>query len=213
MLLFCGAFEERTPLLDRLQVLIGQGQRISLGFSFMAEKILDTKAIVRSLNPLEVFGEEDVFKMRLIVETHDWLAVPNITVNTLSKVALGMVDSFVSQALWVFLRQGKKTYLDFRSARCCWGLETQNREMRRLIDQHIETVTKMGALELPARETPVTKAQPLEPDKRGTRAVITEKDVLSLDKGQKLVLEKGTIMTSLARDRAGLLGITLETKK
>ncbi len=61
----------------------------------MGERILNKDEIIKNLNPINVYGEEDIFNLENIVEKHPKLIMPNITMNTLSKVALGMIDSFL----------------------------------------------------------------------------------------------------------------------
>ena len=79
----------------------------------MGEKIIDTKKIIDILRPIEVFREEDIMDLPSIVNKHDLIIGPNITMNTLSKVSLGMIDSFIPNVIWTFLYQGKKVYLDY----------------------------------------------------------------------------------------------------
>lgn len=55
----------------------------------------------------------------------------------------------------------------------------------------------------------LTKTQP----ESTRKTLITEKDIMKLNKNQKiLVVEKGTIITPLAKDRARAMGIRLEKR-
>ena len=89
-----------------------KSHEISIGFSFMAERLLDTKKIIDELRPAHVFREEDMLRLKEIYRDYSILVGPNISMNTLSKVSTGMIDSFISNAIWSFLYFGKKVYLD-----------------------------------------------------------------------------------------------------
>ena len=141
---------------------------------------------------------------------------PNISMNTLSKVSLGMIDSFVPNVIWAFLYNGKKVYLNFNSVRNYLGVKPQSKEISEIIERNISSVIKMGALEI--TNGTVFESKSITPikdnvDIKETKDLITERYIQSLNKNQnKLVLKKGTVITPLAKDKARELGIDIEIK-
>ncbi|MFA7412687.1 MAG: hypothetical protein WCZ27_10650, partial [Tissierellaceae bacterium] len=195
-----------------------RGLNISLGFSFMADRIIDTNRIINDLSPHKIYREEDIFKLQDISREYSIIIGPNITMNTLSKVALGMVDSFVSNVIWTFLYQGKKVYLDYSSVRNYLGEESKNKAISTMIESHISTLKDMGAEEInstsykqvfigPNTDSPI----PVNSQETSAR-VLVERDILSMTPNTNLMLPKGSIITPLAKDRASEKNIIIDIK-
>lgn len=214
--------------LEEIKELKQYNVDISLAFSFMAEEILDINSIIDFLNPLEVYREEDIFKLEEIVREYSYIVGPNITMNTLTKVSSGMVDSFASNIIWTFLYMGKKVYLDFRSVRNYLGEECKNKYIKATIDSHINILKKMEVVEIELgnyiknivqgdlKEKPKGKIE--KPNNIGDKIrkkVLVEKDLkeymLKYTRGDKLLnLPRGSIISPLARDKARELGIEIK---
>lgn len=221
LLLFNGSTINLDENLKSLQGIKDKGFTISIGYSFMAEKILDTKKISSMLNPVEIFKEEDVFKLQAIANNYSLLVLPNITINTISKVALGTIDSFVPTIIWTFLYEGKSVYMDFTGVRNYLGKQSKSPEIDKLTNGYISTVLKMGAIEILSKDylnnlklngntnlpRKVLEKESLKKD------LITERDILKLSNLDKqLTIEKGTVITPLAKDKARELGINIKIK-
>ena len=203
---------------------------LSLGFSFMGEGILDHEKIIKELNPMDIYKEEDIFHLEDIVEKYPILIMPNLTMNTLSKVSLGMIDSFASNILWTYVYSGKDVYLDFNSVKNYLGKPSKNKAINGLIDNHIKTLKDMGAVEVKAgnylekivgnkNEKPAEKSlgdskkKPEAELNKEFNKVITEGDLYNISKDTVLNLPKGTIITPLAKDRAREMGIKIEIER
>lgn len=223
LIVFNGSNIDLAPKLDQLKKLRERDWTISLAFSFMAGEILDQEGISRELAPRNVYGEEDIFQLEKIVGNHSRLIMPNITMNTLSKTGLGMIDSFSSTILWTYLYQGKEVYLDFDSVRNYLGGETKNQAIKGLISKHIEVIKSMGAKEIKGNKymenifgqkefVSEKENKDLLGDKKknSSKEVYTERDILKLDANTTLSLSKGSVITPLARDRARELGIKIQ---
>lgn len=217
LVVFNGSNIRLDKKLEYIRSLKQRGMKVSLAFSFMAEGIVDTKRIIDNLNPYKIYKEADVFNLQDIVRENSVLIGPNITINTLSKVSLGMIDSFVPNLIWTFLYKGKKVYLDFTSVKQYLGEETKNTEISNLIASHIKTLKNMGAIEIDEvnfnqvffKEEGISiKENISESDKK----VITENDILSISPGSNLMLPRGTIITPLAKDRAKEKNISIQFK-
>lgn len=215
LLVFNGSTIELDNKLKYLQEFKSEGRDFSIGFSFMAENILDTNKIVRILKPMEVFKEEDVFKLQSIANDYSMIIGPNITINTLSKVALGMIDSLIPTMIWTFLYQSKKVYLDFSSVRNYLGNETASKEILDIINRNIQTIIKMGAIEIDnsyINTISINSDSLIKDASTSKKELITERDIMNLSASQVLNIEKGTIITPLAKDRAKELGIKTQIR-
>ena len=148
MIICNGSNIDLSSRILELKKLKEKDYNLSIGFSFMGEEILNKEEILNTLNPMEIYGEEDIFNLEDIVDKYPKLIMPNITMNTLSKVALGMIDSFASNILWTYLYYGKDVYLDFNSVNNYLGKSSKNKAINRLINSHIKTIKDMGAIEI-----------------------------------------------------------------
>ncbi len=221
IVVFTGSNMDLERKIELIKGMKSKGIGISLAFSFMAERLLDTQKIISSLSPINVYKEEDIFKLKSILSNYSFLIGLNITMNTLSKVSLGMIDSFIPNLIWTFIYQGKKVYLDFTSVKNYLGEETKNKEILDITDKYIDTVKKMGVIE-------INGENPLENILKGNgdlqininksskvienKKVITERDILNLSSNNKLILPKGSIITPLAKDKAGEKNIKIEIR-
>lgn len=206
---------ERVEELKKLE-----NNMFSLAFSSMASKILDMEYIIDELRPVKVYGEEDICHLEDMVKKYSYIIGPNITVNTLSKVALGIVDSFIPALIWTYLYKGKKVYLDFQSTKNYMGTPIDNRVIEGIIDGYIDTLKSMGAVEIHkgSYSDIITgqkehKEKNIVKDGYGMKKLITEKDLESIGTGKHVLLPRGTIVTPLAKDRAKLMGIVLEIEE
>ena len=218
LVVFSGSVKGLDEKLDQLKRLKNQGASISLGFSFVGERMLDTNKIIDILKPSKVYREEDLFILQTICREHSLLISPNLTINSLSKVSLGMIDSFVTNLIWTFLYEGKKVYLDFHSVRNFLGLECKNETIKSLVEGHIDTIKNMGAMEICKEDyvnlldIQVGKKLATSPAETNVREkkLITENDIISLSANTRLLVQKGTIITPLAKDKAKEKKIKIE---
>ncbi|MCF6459674.1 hypothetical protein [Clostridium sp. Cult3] len=222
LVVFTGSNIDLDKKIEELKELESHGMSLSLAFSFMGERILDVENIVNSLNPFEIYGEEDIFRLEEIASSYSKVIGPNITMNTLSKVSLGMVDSFVSNILWTYLYRSKGVYLDFASVNNYLGRPTENKGISKQIENHINNLKDMGVVEIEEgnyldrivgikTEQDIPSVKEIGNKNYTSKQVITERDLVELSpKGKALILPKGSIVTPLARDKARELGIDIE---
>ncbi len=220
IVIFNGTSVNIKDELDYLIELKNNGYEISIGFSFLAENILDFKKIVDTINPKEIFKEEDVYKLKNIVNDYNMIISPNMTINTLSKISLGIVDSFIPNIIWAFLYCGKIVYINYNYIRNYMGEKPHSNEISEIVENHILTISKMGALEFTGKDILnkiSLKQDEISLDKlnknKAAKNLITLKDILLLDKNtNRLELDKSTIITPLAKDKARELGIKIQIK-
>lgn len=229
LVVFNGSNIRLNKRIEELKKLKEYGIDISIAFSFISERVLDIDYIINALNPVEVYREENIFDLEYIVEDCSYIIGPNITMNTLSKVSLGIIDSFISNILWTFLYKGKKTYLDLTSVTNYLGERCKNQEISNIIESHINTLKSMGAIEMEEGKyiekiINANKSYHVEKENKGDNnfnrddkkinKVITERDLINQFTANKpITLPKGTIVTPLARDKARDLGIKIEIER
>lgn len=201
--------------IEELKELKNQGNVLSLAFSFMADKIIDTDRIINNLNPIEVYREEDIFQLDKIVEKHACIIGVNITVNTISKISTGMVDSFVPLLVWTYLYMEKPVYLDFTSSRYFLGKMSKNIVTNNVIENHIITLVDLGVVEIfPGKYLESIEYRKSLNEENGIHTkVVTEGDIEKFSKGDILKIPKGSIITPLAKDKASILGIHLKMEE
>lgn len=228
LVLLNGSNIDLDSRLNEISKLKDHDSSLSLGFSFMGEGMINRGKIIELLEPREIYGEEDIFKLEKIVEENPRLVVPNITINTLSKVALGIIDSFASTLIWTYLYMGKSVYLDFSSVRNYLNKETKNQAIIKLREKHIKTLLDMGVIELVEGEylNKLVEEKALVKDTNNidllkdsktarnlnSKDLITESDMRKLERESILNLPVGTIITPLARDKAREKRIKIEFK-
>lgn len=215
LVVFTGSSLEMEKTMGHIFDLKEAGYDVAVGFSFMAENLIDTKRIINSLNPLELLGEEDLLRLQLVSNEYSLLFMPNITMNTLSKVCSGMIDSFASNILWAFLYKNKEVIIDFYSVRNYLGERPASKEIEGMIEEKVSTILKMGAQELEnaieifqeeEEEEILVPSASKEEDL--SRKLITQKDIVEYKK-KKLIISKNTIITPLAKDKARELNIEI----
>lgn len=223
LLIFNGSKIDLKKHIKELKKVQRKGVGFSFAFSFMGERVLDVDYIVKELKPLNVYREEDIFNIEEIVNSHSSVIGTNITMNTLTKVISGMIDSFVPNIIWAFLYKEKPVYLNFSSVRNYLGGPSNNKIINDMIEDKIDNIKRMGVTEVDIENYSIelfnsdkdendTISQEEEKESSNKIKVITEKDLLNYKSKKHLVIRKGTIVTPLAKDRAKELGITLEYK-
>ena len=238
LVVITGAKSDILSRIDELNVLKSDGVTFDLAFSFMAENIVKRDRIIKRLSPKNVFTEEDIFKLNKIKDNYDFLISPNITINTLSKVTSGVIDSFISSIIWTFLYQGKRVYLDYDCIKNYMGDSCKNIFITGMLEERFELLSKMGVIEIEKGsylgeikkfeetleseeekkqvkdvESFVYETDLKESEDRevGEKKIYTAIDMDRLEK-TSLVLYKGDILTPLAKDRARALNIEIITK-
>lgn len=224
LLIFNGSNIDLKKHIEGLKKIQEKGVGFSLAFSFMGERLLDVDYIIKELRPLKVYKEEDIFNIEEIVNTYSYVIGTNVTMNTLTKVISGMIDTFIPNIIWAFLYKGKPVYLNFSSVRNYLGGPSNNKVIKDMIEDKIENIKRMGVTEINIEDyskeffnydsrgkDDIPQGEVKEESNNKIR-IITERDLLNYKSKEPLIIRKGTIITPLAKDRAKELGITLEFK-
>ena len=238
LVVFTGSDININKKLDYILELKKSGVSLSLVFSIMSEHILDAQRIVEMLNPREVYLEEDIMDLKEIAREYDYIVSPNITINSMSKLEQGLLDSLVSNLIWTFLYMDKPVYMDFESTLNYLGLSCKNKAVEDVILSKIQKVKSMGVIEIGSKnylgsiyrdrkllggvkresgneiDRFIEKENQKISNRRSSsssKKFYTENDIRNLEfSGNNLVLEKGTKLTPLARDKVRSMGISVK---
>ncbi|TJX65943.1 hypothetical protein E8P77_09430 [Soehngenia saccharolytica] len=189
-----------------------------IAYSFTASQILDIESINQILKAKYIFTEDSLFDLDHNLQLFDTLICPNITINTLSKVVSGNIDTYISNLIWASLYFDKTTYIDFENCKKFMSFETKNKTMKNQIDQKIREIMSMGAVEIvyPLYDFKIKGTRRYDSEFK-SKIVITDRDVDAINVGEELHLPYGSIITPLAkdkiRDRNIKIVIDMEAKK
>lgn len=216
LVILTGSNTDTIRKINEIKDLKEKGYEIDIAFSFMSGNILDIEKIISILNPVKIFSEEDVFDFDNIVKDYSFLIGPNLTINTISKVATGMIDSFISTILWSFLYDSKDVYLDYSNVRELLGRKTKNNKIMSIIDKNINILKEMGAKEITLGNYLNTicgseiNNKDIKEKLTLKNKIITNSDIEKLSKGDILKVYKNDIITDLAVDTAKKIGVIIE---
>ena len=212
LILFTGSKHDIDLKIKEIEKLRDKDVSLSIGFSLVAENVLDTDTIINRLHPVDIYSEEDIFNLEKIVKSHSNLLVPNITMNTLSKVILGTIDTFVSNVIWSFLYSGKAVLIDFSAVNNYMGMECKNALLKDKINKYIDTIIAMGVQNIELRD--YNKVLRLDSKYTCNKTLITERDLLKMPKVENQIdIGRDCIITPLAIDRAREMGIKINFHK
>lgn len=222
-------------LTELVQAKNNYGFSYDVGFSFSGAGVIGEegmKEIERRLKPRRMFTEYDQLIFENVLNGVDGVIVPLTTQDTVSKLAFGIQDSFISTLLWQAIWRGMTVLVDFQSVRAFKGIETKNSFQAEIIQDHIEKVKRLGIKELVIGQY-ITRMLngfknaniEIEPDENENMVVeqkiknnefpkiITEKDLIELAGNTgNITVPDGTIVTPLAIDTAKVKGIKINRK-
>lgn len=224
LIVFNGSNIDLDDKLKEIKMLKDKGVSISIAFSFMGDQIIEEEKIINYLKPERVYKEEDILELKTIVNRYSYIVAPTLTISTMSKVAQGFIDNFISNIIWAFLYFGKEVYIDFTSTQNYLGEKCNNSAIERVIEKQASAIRDLGAIEIksgnyvevilketsyknkldlnsigkPSTYTPSNLSSNVETIKN----IFTAKDVEELSKGNgSITLQKGSILTPLAKDK------------
>lgn len=236
LVVFNGSNIDLSDKLKEIKLLKDKGVSISLAFSFMGDKIVEEDKVIDYLKPDKVYKEEDILELKSIANRYSYIVAPTLTISTMSKVAQGFIDNFISNVIWTFLYLGKKVYIDFTSTENYLGEKCKNQAVARVIDKQVEGIKDLGGIEIKSgryidiilEEKPykrkldlnldlnsIEKSSTYTPssipsDSENRKKVLTGSDIEKLVKESgSITLEKRSILTPLAKDKIKELGISV----
>lgn len=219
---------------ERLTELINAkknyGFSYDIGFSFSGAMVIGEKgidAIIKALNPRNVHYEEDQLIFEKVIQGVEGVIVPMSTQDTVSKLAFGIQDSFISTLLWQTIWRGKPVLMDFEDVIHYKGTESKSEGQRKIIERNISEVIGLGVVAVRKEDYVVGmlnefKNANIEIENKSSFSrksaevntevprILTSKDLLDLVGDKKsFKVPSTTIVTPLAIDTAKEKGIEI----
>lgn len=242
---------------DSLVKLRESGYLLTVIMSKAAEHLVGKERVENTLQPYRLITGDCYEGVQGLVRGTDVVIVPNLTQNTLAKVAVGIQDDFPSMLLWQFLLQNVRVIVNTDSIRHAWFSIDGNPKMKKVMESHIKTLADYGAAMIehhdydtvlmrspltsmrnsragaerprprqnalqPALAQPAASRQAVpgrpsltgQPVLSGQTRVVTESWLRGLPaSNRQIVLEKGMIITPLAKDLAKSMGVEIVDKR
>jgi ethanolamine utilization protein len=236
LVVFNGSNIDLSDKLREIKMLQDNGVSISVAFSFMGDKIVEEDKIIEFLRPERVYKEENILELKSIADRYSYIVAPTLTISTMSKVAQGLIDNFISNVIWTFLYLGKEVYIDFTSTQNYLGEKCNNQAVERVIEKQVLAIKDLGAIEIKTSnyievilknksykkrldlnldlntmgKSSTYTPSIMPPDRKSNKKVLTGKDIEELAKdNSSITLQKGSILTPLAKDKIRDLKISV----
>lgn len=210
-----------------LKYLGEKGFYITVILSKAAEILLSKDKIQSEIQPNRIITGDCFEGAEGIIKSSDYCIMPNLTQNTLAKVAVGIQDDLASTIMWQLLLGGRNVIVNTDSIFHGWFTMDLNPMMKKVMENHLVTIESYGAklvedheylkyIDIEYEEEDVktsgkktSKSEKLSLESNGSK-LITESTIRGFSADVKeLIVEKGMIVTPLAKDAAKTKGITL----
>ena len=239
IVLFCGSDISLTSAFEGLRQMKDENWRFTAVLSASAEQILSEDNILKGFGPDQILKESEGVSIRNVIDIMDALIVPNLTQNTLAKLAVGIQDELTALITWQALVSNKPVVVNTDSIFKGWFDIDNNRAMKRIMQSHVAALKGFGAkladkheyltvLGGPKKRVEIGKSndtksgahRPVQPRKHHInesisasdieeKKLLTERDIKMLSGVTELTIGKGQILTPLGRDAAISKGIRI----
>lgn len=145
VVLLCGSDISLTNAFEGLRELAEQNYKFTAVLSRSAEKLHCEKDILSGFSPVQVLKESEGVSIKGTIDMMDALIIPNLTQNTLAKVAVGIQDELTALITWQALVLGKPVVINTDSIFKGWFDIDNNRAMKRLMQNHVAVLKGYGA--------------------------------------------------------------------
>lgn len=218
--IFLGSDIELEGALKPLRAWKATGKPMIFVFSEAAERLLPTAQLIKKYKPVKVIGSQAYEALKETVCTTRQAYVPNLTQNTAAKLAVGIQDDLPTTLLWQCLATNKIVHAGIQGIEQAWFSLCENPAMTHTMNQHLTVLRQYGLItEIPDYTLePVGLGTAAEGNKQAkghnqpaaytilsdalSQKVITERHILSLEKGSRLGIRKGVKITPLAKEAA-----------
>lgn len=219
---FLGSDIEMEGALKPLRAWKASGRPMIFIFSEAAERLLPTTQLVKRFKPSKTIDSQAYASLKDVIGTIAQVYVPNLTQNTAAKLAVGIQDDLPTTLIWQCLALNKPVCAKTDGIDHAWFDIGGNPAMAKTMQGHLTVLTQYGMqLGLPDfSQCPVQCTNPAVSAKQSaagangktaqytilsdtlSQKVITERHILSLEKGCRLGVKKGVKITPLAREAA-----------
>lgn len=213
---FLGSDIELETALKPLKAWKATGKPMIFIFSEVANQILSVSQLTKRFKPSKTIVGQPFESLKALVQGSSQVYIPNLTQNTAAKLAVGIQDNFITTFLWQCLAMNKTMYANTAGIERAWFDIKTNPMMAKTMQGHL-VVLKQYGLQTEMPEWGIGS----EGVKQGTsqiagakalsytilsdalsQKVITERHIMSLEKGSRLAVKKGVKITPLARETA-----------
>ena len=217
--------------IKNLKYLKEKGFYITVVLTKAAEILISKETIEKELGPNRIVTGEGFDEAKGLITNTDYCILPNLTQNTLAKVAVGIQDDLAATLIWQFLLAGVVTIVNTDSIFHGWFSIDMNPIMKKVMESHLVTIESYGAslvedhMYLDYIDVEYEECIKGESESKSEKSkshtldiskskLVTENTIRSLSANIKeLVVEKGMIITPLAKDAAKMKGINRIFKK
>ncbi len=219
---FLGSDIELEGALKPLRAWKASGRPMIFIFSEAAERLLPTTQLIKRFKPSKTVNSQSYEGLREVIGTIAQVYVPNLTQNTAAKLAVGIQDDLPTTLLWQCLALNKPVSAMTGGIEHAWFNIGSNPAMVKTMQGHLAVLAQYGLqVGLPDfSQGPVQGADGKAKAAASTsgvsgktteyiilsdtlsQKVITERHILSLEKGCRLGVKKGVKITPLAREAA-----------
>lgn len=145
VVLLCGSDISLTNAFEGLRELADENYKFTAVLSRSAEKLLCEKDIMSGFSPAQILKESEGVSIKGTIDMMDALIIPNLTQNTLAKVAVGIQDELTALITWQALVLGKPLVINTDSIFSGWFDINNNRAMKRVMQNHVAVLKGYGA--------------------------------------------------------------------
>lgn len=207
--------------IDALKKLKSKGFILKAVISEFAEKILDMNCINEVFEKVYI-DHLNTENLEVYSESFDILIGANITLNTLSKVALGICDNMPLRVISQAIMRGTK--IVFVKDACDLDNPTRNEVgyinipegYKNLYQNYLKTVESFGVEIVNSYDlyNSITGVKKISSKKEVMEVsieknIITREDIMKLSNNKEIMVLKSSIVTSLAKDLCEEMGIKL----
>lgn len=216
--------------IKNLKYLKEKGFYITVVLTKAAEILISKETIEKDLSPNRIVTGDCFEGAKGLITNTDYCILPNLTQNTLAKVAVGIQDDLAAMLIWQYLLAGVTTIVNTDSVFHGWFSIDVNPIMKKVMENHLATIENYGAslvedhkyldyIDVEYEEcasgpdSNTSKSEKVSLDLKESK-LVTESTIRGLSANIKeLIIEKGMIVTPLAKDVAKTKGIILVFKK
>lgn len=145
VVLLCGSDISLTSAFEGLRKMAEENWKFTAVLSKSAETLLSKDAIQSGFSPKQILKESEGVDIKRVIDMMDALIIPNLTQNTLAKVAVGIQDELTTLITWQALVSNKPVAVNTDSVFKGWFDIETNRAMKRVMQNHVAVLKGYGA--------------------------------------------------------------------
>ncbi len=212
LFLICAGRGEADRILEQIGEVARKAKGVAVLLSESASEVFDLSRLRARAGDVPVIRATEVRRPEELLAQAKVVCVAVPSLNTLSKIALGIEDSVPTRIVGEALSRGITVLL-------CPDAILSGEERRTgrggLVNRHLPSLAMQGIRTVSGAQiasTVLRLVSGANPSPRGGRPIVTEADILeALSRGQKVItVPSNAIVTPLAEETAKLKGVRIE---